>query len=134
MSQCSDGNVGNEQYLIVSYFVVGAGCLGLAIATYALLRRSFRTLSDTAPGGRLGRIMRSLFLVGIMLPSLFGFFSITFHSCKKDKYEAIVEDRSYLVAKNQEQIGAALSYVTVALLFWGGIVAVGFLISDKQKK
>lgn len=107
--------MGNEQYLIVSYFVVGAGCLGLAVATYALLRRSFGALSAITPGGRLGGILRRLFLVGIIVPALLGFFSVSFRSCDKETYEAIVGDRSYVMAKNQEQLGDALSYIAVAL-------------------
>ncbi|OGP54625.1 MAG: hypothetical protein A2Y65_03480 [Deltaproteobacteria bacterium RBG_13_52_11] len=126
--------MGNEQYLIVSYFVVGAGCLGLAVATYALLRRSFGALSAIAPGGRLGRILRRLFLIGIILPALFGFFSVTFRGCDRDTYEAIIKDQAYLMAKNQEQLGAALSYVAIALLVWGLIVSIGFLVLGKKKK
>jgi len=126
--------VGNEQYLIVSYFVVGAICLGLAVATYALLRRSFGALSATAPGGRLGRILRRLFLVGIIVPALFGFFSVTFRSCDKGTYEEIVEDQAYLVAKNQEQLSAALAHIAIALLVWGLIVSIGFLVLGKKKE
>lgn len=126
--------MGNEQYLIVSYFVVGAICLGLAVATYALLRRSFGALSATAPGGRLGRILRRLFLVGIIVPALFGFFSVTFRSCDKGTYEEIVEDQAYLVAKNQEQLSAALAHIAIALLVWGLIVSIGFLVLGKKKE
>jgi hypothetical protein len=126
--------VGNEQYLIVSYCVVGAICLGLAIATYALLRRSFGALSAVAPGGRLGRILRRVFLVGIILPALFGFFSVSFRSCDKGTYEAIIEDQAYVVAKNQEQLGAAFSHIAIALLVWGLIVSIGFLAMGKKKE
>jgi hypothetical protein len=125
--------VGNEQYLIVSYFVVGAICFGLAVATYTLLRRSFGALSAVAPGGHLGRILRRVFLVGIIVPALFGFFSVSFRSCKKETYEAIIADQAYLVAKNQEQLSAALSYIAIALLVWGLIVSIGFLMLSKKE-
>jgi hypothetical protein len=55
---------------------------------------------------------------------LSGFFSVSFRSCSKQNYQAIVQDRAYLVAKNQEQLGAALTRMAVALLVWGLILAV----------
>jgi hypothetical protein len=134
LSQCSGANVGNEQYLIISYCVVGAICVGLALATYALLRRSFRALSATAPGGRLGGILRRLFLIGIIVPALFGFFSVTFRSCGKETYEAIIADQAYVVAKNQEQLSAALFYIAIALLVWGLIISVGFVLLGKKEE
>lgn len=124
----------NEHYLIVSYFAVGAACVTLAFATYALLRRSFAALTNAVPGGRLGRILRKLFLIGIVLPALTGFFSVTFRSCEKETYEAIIRDRSYLVAKNQEQLGTSMSHISGALLVWGLIVAVRFVTVRKKQK
>jgi hypothetical protein len=119
--------VTNEQYLILSYFIVAPTCLVLAIVTYALLRRSFAALTSVVPGGKLGLIFRRLFLLGLVLSSLAGFFSVTFRSCDKETYEKIVADRSYLVAKNQEQLGTTMSYLCTALLVWGLLVSVGFL-------
>ncbi len=69
-----------------------------------------------------------------IVPALIGFFSVAFRSCDKKSYEAIIEDRAYLVAKNQEQLGAALSYIAIALLVWGLIIAVGFLAMGKKKE
>lgn len=117
----------NENYLIVSYFVVALVCLALSIATYILLRRSFAAIIATAPGGRLGNILRTLFLIGIILPAMAGFFSVSFRSCEKESYQSIIEDRSYLVAKNQEQLHASLSYIVIALLVWGALVATAFM-------
>jgi hypothetical protein len=124
----------NEQYLIVSYFVIGLACVGLAFATFALLRCSFTALTNAVPGGRLGRVFRRLFLVGIVLPSMAGFFSVTFRSCGKERYQAITADLSYLVAKNQEQLSTSLSYITIALLVWGGILSIGFLATNRREK
>lgn len=124
----------NELYLILSYFAVGALCILLAFATYALLRRSFADLSKTAPGGRLGLIFRKVFLLGLVLPALTGFFSVTFRSCGKETYEAILADKSYLVAKNQEQLGTSLLYLCIALLVWGLLVSVGFVTLGKKIK
>ena len=124
----------NELYLILSYFVVGAMCILLAFATYALLRRSFADLSKTVPGGKLGLIFRKVFLLGLVLPALTGFFSVTFRSCGKETYGKIIADRSYLVAKNQEQLGTSMLYICIALLVWELLVSVGFITLDKKIK
>ena|GEM_PF-10788 len=114
----------NETYLIVSYFTVGIACLVLSLMTYALLRQSFRKVTETHPGGRLGLIFRRVFLFGITLPALAGFFSVSFRSCEKNNYQAIVADRAYLVAKNQEQLRISLQYLCIALLVWTVIIAL----------
>jgi hypothetical protein len=75
-----------------------------------------------------------LFLVGIILPALFGFFSVTFRSCNKETYEAIIADQAYLLAKSQEQLSAALAHIAIALLVWGLIVSIGFLVLGKKKE
>ena len=124
----------NEQYLVLSYFVVGAACVLLALATYALLRRSFAELSRFAPGGRLGLMFRRIAGPGIVLAAMAGFFSVTFRSCGKDTYEKIIADRSYLVAKNQEQLGTTMIYIAIALLVWALLVAVGFATLGKKPK
>ena len=122
----------NEKYLIVSYFAVGAACLGLGFLTFGLLRASFGALTRAAPGGRLGHVLRRLFLLGIVLPAMLGFLSVSFRSCSKQTYPAIVADRSYLVAKNQEQLKAGLSHIAVALLAWGVIVAMAMAATEKR--
>ena len=124
----------NELYLIMSYFVMGAMCILLALATYALLRRSFADLSKTIPGGRLGRVFRKVFLLGLVFPALAGFFSVTFRSCSKHTYEAIIADRSYLIIKNQEQLGTSMLYICIALLVWGLILSIGFSSLAKKIK
>lgn len=124
----------NEQYLIVSYFAVGLACAGLAFATFKFLWQSFAALTSAIPGGRLGSVFRKLFLAGIVLASMAGFFSVSFRSCGKQSYQAIVQDRSYLVAKNQEQLGTSLSRMAAALLVWGLILAVAFLAKRRNEK
>jgi hypothetical protein len=124
----------NEQYLIASYFVIGLTCAGLGFATFALLRGSFRTLTNTISAGHLGLVFRRWFLVGILLPSLAGFFSVTYRNCSKDSYQKIIADRSYLVAKNQEQLRASVSSIAVALLVWGGILSLGFWAANGREK
>jgi hypothetical protein len=124
--------VTNEQYLVVSYFLVGVACLALGLATFALFRRCFEAVTKAVPGGKFGLILRKLFLAGVVLPALAGFFSVTFRSCEKHTYNAIVADRSYLIAKNQEQLGTCMLYICVALLVWALLVSIGFATMGKR--
>ena len=124
----------NEQYLIVSYFVVGTTCVGLGLSTFAVLRRSFVALTRAVPGGHLGQVLRRLFLIGIVLPSMTGFFSVTFRSCFKETYQDVIADRSYLVAKNQEQLSACFSYMVIALLVWALILSICFSVLRRKHK
>ena len=122
----------NEQYLVISYFTVGLLSFAFALAIYLLLRHSFIAVTQ-AVRGKLSIILRRLFFIGIILPALGGFFSVSFRSCSKVTYVQIIADRSYLVAKNQEQLSTSLSYVVIALLLWGLIILGAFVINKKYK-
>ena len=122
----------NEQYLVFSYFIVGLLSFGFAVATYLWLRHSFIGVTQ-AVHGKLSLILRKLFFIGIILPALVGFFSVSFRSCSKETYAQIIADRSYLVAKNQEQLSTSLSYIVIALLLWGLIILGAFIINKNHK-
>jgi hypothetical protein len=122
----------NEQYLVVSYFTVGLLSFAFALATYLLLRHSFIGVTQ-AVRGKLSIILRRLFFIGIILPALVGFFSVSFRSCSKETYVQIIADRSYLVVKNQEQLSTSLSYIVIALLLWGLIILGAFIINRNHK-
>jgi hypothetical protein len=59
---------------------------------------------------------------------------LTFRSCGKETYEAIIADQAYVVAKNQEQLRAALSHIAIALFVWGLIISVGFVLVGKKEE
>jgi hypothetical protein len=124
----------NEQYLVVSYFAAGAGSVALAGATYALLRRSFAGVAAVPAGGAFGRILRPLFLPGLLLPALAGFLGVAFKSCTRDTYAEVVADRAYLVSRNQAQVQAALSRLWLALLVWGLIVTLGVALTARGRR
>jgi hypothetical protein len=108
----------NEHYLIASYFVAAALSAGLGAIAYLLLRRSFGGVADAASGKRLSALLKRLFPWGLLFPALLGFVSVSYQGCNRTAYQEIVEDRGYLVAKNQEQISSALFYILVAVVFW----------------
>jgi hypothetical protein len=113
----------NERYLIVSYFLVAALSVGLGTLVYLYLRRPFRIVADSARGKRLPSILKRLFPIGLLFPAVLGFASVAYRGCgNHTTYEAIVQDRSYLVQKNQAQISSALLYILGAVLVWDVIV------------
>jgi hypothetical protein len=123
----------NEQYLVVSYFAVAALSAGIAVAAYLCLRESVRGVADAVPAKGLGAILRKLFLAGVALPTLFGFLTVSFKSCDKDTYVKIVADRSYLVAKNHEQVSSALLYTMVALMVWGLVLVIPLVVIRRSR-
>jgi hypothetical protein len=112
----------NEQYLIVSYFIVAIVCVALAVLVYFLLRRSFMGVSEALRERHLNTALRRLFPLGLLLPTLLGFVSVSYRSCDRNTYEKIVQSRSHLVAKNQEQIVTALLAILIAVLLWNLVI------------
>jgi uncharacterized membrane protein len=108
----------NERYLAVSYFIVAGLSLGLGILAYFLLRRPFAGIANTASGKRFPMILKKLFPCGMVFPALLGFVSVSYQSCSRTTYEAILQDRSYLIQKNLQQISSVLFSILIAILFW----------------
>lgn len=122
----------NEQFLILSYIIVGLILLVFAILTYVLLRDSFNGIMKTVPD-RFSAVLKKLFFIGILFPAMAGFFSVSFRSCSKQTYAKIIAERSYLIAKNQEQLSTSLTYIAIALLAWGIIVMGALMVSRYSK-
>ncbi len=112
----------NERYLIGSYFVGAVLSVGLGTLVYLFLRRPFGGVADAAQGKRLSSMLKRLLPWGLLLPALLGFVSVSYQGCGRTTYEEIVQSRSYLVEKNQEQISSVLLYTLVAVVFWDVIV------------
>jgi hypothetical protein len=123
----------NDRYLIVSYFVCAALSVAAGILVYLYLRRPFAGVADAASGKHLPTILKRLLPCGLVFPALLGFLSVSYRGCNRTTYTEIVESRSYLVAKNQEQISAILFYVLVAVLFWN-LIALLILRSTQHGK
>ena len=121
----------NEQYLIFSYFLVGALSILIGLAAYAYLRRPFAGLAGTFPSRNLTLILKKLFPAGLVLPALAGFLSVSYQSCEKN-YQSIIADRAYLVAKNQQQISAICFFLMIAILAWGVVVLLNVVTKPKN--
>ncbi len=124
----------NEQYLIASYFTVGAICTALAAGVYLFLKNSFIGIIRHIPFRQLSLILKRLFLIGILFPALVGFFSVSFRSCSKDTYEEIIADRDYLIETNKEELSTSVFHIVVALFVWG-VIAAGavYLVRNKHE-
>src|SRR5712692_5606110 len=107
----------NERYLIASYFLVAALSAGLGVLAYLFLRRPFGSVADTASNRGLPSLLKRAFPYGLVFPALLGFISVSYRGCNKT-YEQILENRSYLIEKNQEQISSALLFILAAVVFW----------------
>jgi hypothetical protein len=111
----------NDQYLIVSYFVVAVLAVAFAGAAWFYLRRPFGRTIQALSTGNLSRMLKAMFPAGLFLPAFLGFVSVSYHACGKS-YEEIVKERSYLIQKNQEQISSILLWIVAALLFWDFVI------------
>src|SRR5437879_12810546 len=111
----------NDAYLVVSYFICGALSIALGTLVYLFLRRPFTVVADAAPR-KLRSILKRLFPIGLLFPAFLGFVSVSYQSCNRQTYAKIVENRSYLVEKNQEQISSTLLSILVAVLVWYAVI------------
>jgi len=121
----------NEQYLIVSYFLVGGLSVPIGLAAYAYLRRPFEGLSCALPNRNFASLLKRLFPAGLVLPALAGFLSVSYQSCNQS-YASIIAGRSYLIGKNQEQLSAICFFLMLAVLVWGIVVLLGLLTRPKE--
>jgi len=122
----------NEQYLVVSYFFVGALSTVIAMAAYAFLRRPLDGLARSFPNRNLAPVLKKLFPAGLVLPALAGFLSVTYRSCG-ESYSSIIASRSYLVGKNQEQLSAICFSLMLAVLGWGVVIVLS-LVSQRKRR
>ena len=122
----------NDTYLVVSYVVCAALSIALGTLVYLFLRRPFAVVADAAPRKNLRSILKRLFPVGLVFPALLGFVSVSYQSCHRQTYAKIVESRSYLVQKNQEQISSTLLSIAVAVLVWDVVILLLTKLAQRE--
>ena len=123
----------NEQYLIVSYFLVAATSLVIGFVAYAWLRSPFNGVAAALPWKGMRDLLVRLFPIGILFPALIGFISVEYKGCNKETYAKVIADRSYLVGKNQEQISSSLDHVAWAVVGWALIVAILLIFARRSE-
>lgn len=117
----------NEAYLIVSYFSVVVLCLVLSVAAYRWLRRPTDGIADSLPHEKWRKIIRKAFPLSTILLVLSSCLSVNYYGCQKKKYSEILNDRSYITAKNSEQISQSLNAIVWGVAVWSIILAVALL-------
>lgn len=111
----------NESYLIVSYFALFALALGGSVATWLLLRRSFRGIVDAACRGGLARLLRGSFPLGMILLAVGSCLSVNYltaRGCGYRPYEDVVVDHDWMVHRNIEQAEKSLDGLLLATILW----------------
>jgi hypothetical protein len=117
----------NEAYLIVSYFGAGVFCLLLSLAAYLWLRRPTEGIADSLLHKNWQKIIRKAFPLSTILFVLSSCLSVNYYGCQLKKYSEILNDRSYIAAKNAEQISQSLNAILWSVAVWSIILAVALL-------
>jgi len=112
----------NEQYLVLSYFLVAALCLGLGTVCCLFLRTPLHILASNLPWKNWTRLLTRLFPVGILLPVLMGFASVSYRGCNVQSYDQILRNRAYLVNVNHHQLRTSILYLICAVLIWDAML------------
>jgi hypothetical protein len=114
----------NEQFLVVSYFVVAAISLLIGFGAYVWLRAPLRSVAAALPWKSMQVLLKRLFPLGLIFPALLGFISVSYWGCPGKKYDEIIADRSYLMSKSREQIGESLIHLVWAISAWCLLIAI----------
>lgn len=117
----------NEQYLIVSYFLVGVVSLCLGIAMYRVLRNPFAAIAEAATGRLRSRVLTRALGISMTLAAVLGFLSVSYNQKGCVSYEHVIKNRYFLEQNNKEQLQAAANWVVAALLVWCVVVLICLL-------
>jgi hypothetical protein len=115
----------NETHLVVSYFSVGVVCLGIALLAYLWLRQPTMGIAHSLPQENWRKVIRKAFPLSTILFVLASCLSVNYYGCAQKNYDQIVSDRSYIAAKNSEQISESLDAVVWSVAVWSIVLAVG---------
>ena len=120
--------MGNEAYLILTYFLTGLISLCLGVAAYWWLRRPVGHIADAQPGKDLGNLLKKSFPISTIVLALSAFMSVSYSDgCPARPYERIIADRAFMLAKNQQQISATLSALALGVFLWALVILLCLL-------
>lgn len=101
--------MGNERFLVLSYFLTGFLCLCVGLAAHFWLRWLADSIFASLRRCGLGRALRRLVLVSFVAMVLWGFVSVSYYGgCSEWSYEDIVGSGERMVDVNREQMANAL--------------------------
>jgi hypothetical protein len=128
--------MGNEQFLIVSYFVGGLVCLCLGLTAYGWLRRPAEGIFGALRRPGWERFLKRCFPASAVLTSLAAFLAVSYYAgegCASYKYKDIVARRDNMISANRHQIADALSSIVVAVFIWGVIILVNLIVIHREQ-
>ena len=125
-------DLSDVQVLAASYFFNLAVAVLAGLFPWLILRGAFRRLCAGYISRPWVTTLPRLFLLGIVLPPVVGFTSVSYFSCSHTTYERIVTDREHLIAVSREQFAWAFSYGIVAILVWCALAAILVSTRDRQ--
>jgi hypothetical protein len=118
----------DETFLIVSYFTVGLICFCLGFAAYLWLRRPLHGIAGALSQRNWGSILKKSFPLSMVLFALSSSLAVNYYgACNPLPYKRIVEDREYIITKNQEQISETLSSIALGVSLWGLIILLSLM-------
>lgn len=122
--------MGNDEFLITSYFLGGTICLCLALAAYAWLRRPAERIFGALHRPQWERILKRSFPTSTVLLALSAFMAVSYYGygCASRKYKDIVSDRTYIISVNQKQISETSMSIVIAVLVWALIILLNLII------
>jgi len=122
----------NERYLIVSYFVFAALCVGLGVLVYYILRRPFERMAEAITGKNSSVLLRRALMVTMTAASTLGFLGYSYNEKGCINYEQVIANRNSLVNANIEQVHGAALWIIWTLAAWGVVVCIG--LAARRKK
>jgi hypothetical protein len=125
--------MGNEVFLIYSYFVVAAICVCLGLIAYLWLRRPLGKIVDALPRKGWGTTLKKSFPAGTLLMALAGFMSVRYSGCTNLPYKNIVSDRGYMMTISRQQISETLSSIVVTIFIWGIVILLALVAIQRVK-
>jgi len=115
--------MGNEAYLILTYFLTGLISFCLGLAAYGWLRYPLGQIAEAQPRKEWGKILKKSFPISTIVLALSAFMSVSYSDgCPARPYERIIADRAFMLAKNQQQISATLSALALGVFLWALII------------
>jgi hypothetical protein len=114
----------DDTFLLLLYFVVGAGCVSAGILCYEFLRPAAQKIFALLGLKDGARVLCRSFPITMTLSALLGFSWVPYIvSCTPhDNYAAVVSDRVYLIEVGYKQISATADFLMAAIGVWSLIL------------
>jgi hypothetical protein len=125
--------MGNEEFLIISYFGAGLLCAGFGLAAWLWLRVPTRKIVSELDRKSLANILQKSLPATMILIALSGFLSVSYSGCSNRAYKDIVSDRSYILSVNGQQISETLSSISFGVFLWALIIFIILLAVRRQQ-